>query len=147
MIWILPLFPAEPKLGPVLNPVTQFIPPGFPLAFLIPALVMDWLAARFKNSPAWLPFALGAVGFVTFFVAEWPLAQFILQSPLARNPIVGSIYLDYTEGPRSLHALRQFFPSEPTGLFVQRMLIGLAASMLSARLGVACADWMQRVRR
>ena len=41
--WILPLFPAEPKLGPVLNPVTYFVPPQFPLLFLIPAIALDLL--------------------------------------------------------------------------------------------------------
>src|SRR5947199_3691246 len=49
LIWILPLFPAEPNLGPVFNPVTQFIPPSFPLAFLYTAIAIDWLSQRFKN--------------------------------------------------------------------------------------------------
>ena len=146
MIWILPLFPAEAKLGPVFNPVTQFIPPGFPLAFLVPAIAMDWLSSRFANLRA-LPYALGAVCFITFFAAQWPLAQFILQSPLAQNPLIGSIYLDYSEGPRSFHALHRFIPTEDSGLFTQRLLIGLAASIVMARLGVACAEWMKRVKR
>ena len=37
-LWILPLFPAEPKLGPVYHPVTHFIPWEFPLLLIIPAL-------------------------------------------------------------------------------------------------------------
>src|SRR6516165_10428491 len=37
--WILPLFPAEPKLGPVFYPVTQFTPPEFPLLLIVPAFV------------------------------------------------------------------------------------------------------------
>ena len=41
LIWILPLFPAEPKLGPVYQHVTQFIPPEFPMMFIIPALALD----------------------------------------------------------------------------------------------------------
>ncbi len=144
LIWILPLFPAEPKLGPVMNPVTQFIPPSFPLALLVPAVALDWLVGRFGKVPAYL---LGAVCFGAFLLAQWPLAQFVLQSPLAQNPIIGSMYLDYTEGPRSMHALRRFFAAEPGGVFWLRMAIGLVASMIMARLGVACADWMKRVRR
>src|SRR5205807_6474952 len=35
--WILPLFPAEPKLGPVFQRVTHFVPNGFPLLLLAPA--------------------------------------------------------------------------------------------------------------
>ena len=145
MIWILPLFPAEPKLGPVFHPVTQFIPPNFPLAFLVPAFAMDWLASRYKGR--WVPYLLGAASFFMFLLAEWPLATIILQSPLAQNPLIGSMYLDYTEGPRSLHALQRFLATESDGLFNQRMFVGLLASIIMARLGVACADWMKRVRR
>jgi hypothetical protein len=36
--WILPLFPAEPKLGPVYTHVVQFIPPEFPLLVLVAGL-------------------------------------------------------------------------------------------------------------
>jgi hypothetical protein len=147
LIWILPLFPAEPKLGPVLNPVTQFIPPGFPLAFLAPALVMDWISARFKKAPAWLPYALGLVYFGVFLAVEWPLAEFLVHSPLARNPFIGAMYRDYLSGPRSYQALHLFFPSEGWALFARRMLVGLAASVAMSRLAFAAADWMRRVRR
>src|SRR5258706_5720925 len=46
LIWILPLFAAQPKLGPVYNPVTQFIPPNFPLLLIVPALAIDLLGQR-----------------------------------------------------------------------------------------------------
>ena len=36
-ILILPLFPAQPKLGPVYNPVTHMIPAKFPILILVPA--------------------------------------------------------------------------------------------------------------
>src|SRR6266849_2982770 len=38
LIWILPLFPAQPKLGPVFNPVTQFVPPNFPVLLIVSAV-------------------------------------------------------------------------------------------------------------
>ena len=46
LLWILPLFPAEPKLGPVLHPVTHFVPPEFPILILAPALVLDLVWRR-----------------------------------------------------------------------------------------------------
>jgi hypothetical protein len=46
MSWILPLFPAEPKLGPVYHHTTRFTPPEFPLLFLIPAFALDLLWQR-----------------------------------------------------------------------------------------------------
>ena len=45
-LWILPLFPAEPKLGPVYQKVTHFIPWDFPLLLLVPALALDLLGTR-----------------------------------------------------------------------------------------------------
>ena len=36
-LWILPLFAAEPKLGPVYRQVTHFIPWEFPLLLVVPA--------------------------------------------------------------------------------------------------------------
>src|SRR6185503_18927031 len=41
MSWILPLFPAEPKLGPVFWQVTRFVPPEFPFLLVVPAFVLD----------------------------------------------------------------------------------------------------------
>ena len=45
--WILQNFPATPRLGPVLNPITQYQPFMFPLLLVIPGLVLDWLMHRF----------------------------------------------------------------------------------------------------
>jgi hypothetical protein len=52
-ILILPLFPAEPKLGPVYHPVHQFIPAQFPVLLIVPAFVLDvfWNRTR-KWNPA-----------------------------------------------------------------------------------------------
>lgn len=45
-LWILPLFPAEPKLGPVYRPVTHFIPWEFPLLVIVPAFAVDLILQR-----------------------------------------------------------------------------------------------------
>ena len=37
MTWILPLFPAQPKLAPIFHPVTHMVPPAFPLLLIFPA--------------------------------------------------------------------------------------------------------------
>src|SRR4029453_1837162 len=46
MLWILPLFPAEPMLGPIYNRVTHMVPPAFPLLLVIPAFAIDLLLRR-----------------------------------------------------------------------------------------------------
>jgi hypothetical protein len=40
-LWILPLFAAQPKLGPVYQNVTHFIPMAFPLLLIVPGLALD----------------------------------------------------------------------------------------------------------
>src|SRR6185436_2022228 len=37
LLWLLPLCPAEPKLGPVFLRVTHLVPPDFPLLVIVPA--------------------------------------------------------------------------------------------------------------
>src|SRR5207248_3544358 len=49
MIWILQLAPATPKLAPVFNPVTNMVPPPFPLLLVVPALAID-LVMRDRKS-------------------------------------------------------------------------------------------------
>ena len=44
--WILPLFPAEPKLGPVYQKITHLIPPDFPMLLIVPAIVIDLVRRR-----------------------------------------------------------------------------------------------------
>ena len=46
---ILPLFPAEPKLGPVYQKVTHFVPLGFPLLLVVPAFVLDLVRPRIEK--------------------------------------------------------------------------------------------------
>ena len=57
MVWILPLFPAEPGLAPVYNRVTHMTPPSFPLLLVIPALAIDLI---FQAFPVLIP--MGAAG-------------------------------------------------------------------------------------
>src|SRR5258708_2005773 len=42
-LWIFPLFPGEPKLGPVYQHVTHFIPLHFPVLLVAPAFALDLL--------------------------------------------------------------------------------------------------------
>src|SRR4029434_9602330 len=46
MVWILPLFPAHPKLAPIYNPVDRMVPPAFPLLLVLPAIGIDLVMRR-----------------------------------------------------------------------------------------------------
>src|SRR5438874_2589974 len=83
MSWMLPLFPAQPKLGPVYHTVTQFIPPEFPLLLVIPALALDLLWQRTAAWSGWRQALVsGAVFLAAFAAVQWPFADFLM-SPAA----------------------------------------------------------------
>lgn len=147
-LWVLPLFPAEPKLGPVLHPVTHFIPWEFPLLIIVPAFVTDLILQR---TASWRPLmralVIGIAFFVVFVAVQWPMADFML-TPSARNWFFGSGYLDFGSGPRSPLARYVFFEREPTAMMFWRgMAIAALVSCFMAWLGVHAGRAMQKVRR
>jgi len=148
LMWILPLVPAEPKLGPVYQQVTHLMPNGFPLLLLVPAFAIDVLRARLQGRNRWLV-ALGAgVAFVALLLAvQWPFATF-LQSPAARNRVFGSHYVAYMLLPTSYTATHRFVPVEPTAaVFWRNLALAFVIAPLSARVGLAIGEWLRRLRR
>jgi hypothetical protein len=147
LLWILPLFPAQPKLGPVMHEVKQFIPADFPLLVLMPALVLDLLWPRMTAWSKWKQAAVSGVSFFGVLVpVEWLFADF-LQSPAARNAFFGSIYFSYFQSPQSYGATYRFVPYETAAQFRVGMAIALACAIVSAWLGMGAGDWLKRVRR
>jgi hypothetical protein len=148
LLWILPLFPAQPKLGPVYQPVTHFIPWEFPLLVIVPCAVVDLLLQR---TAAWrtLPraVAIGAAFLVTFALVQWPFANFLMTAH-ARNWFFGAHYMDYGTPPRSLYARFLFEVNEPTrAAFWQGMGIALVTSIVMAWVGLYGGRRLQRVQR
>jgi hypothetical protein len=146
-LWILPLFPAEPKLGPVYNVVTHFIPWEFPLLLLIPAFVMDLILQRTLTwRPLWRSFAIAVPFFLTFIAVQWPFANFLM-SPGARNWIFGTTYMDYGTRPTSLYARFQFIPPAPGAQFWRGMALAFLMTCVMTYVGLHVGRAMQRVRR
>ncbi len=147
-LWILPLFPAEPKLGPVFREVTHFIPWEFPLLLIVPAFVMDLIMQR---TATWRPvvraLAVGIAFFAVFIAVQWPFADFMM-TPAARNWFFGSGYVDFATPPRSPLARHEFFVREPTGvMFWRNMAIAALMAWFMAWLGMHLGRAMQKVRR
>jgi hypothetical protein len=147
-LWILPLFPAEPKLGPVYYPVTHFIPWEFPLLMIVPAVLVDLMLQR---STGWRPVLRGLVGGMVFLVSllavQWPFANFLM-TPLARNRLFGAHYFDYGTPPRSDYVRYLFFATETSAAqFWRGMLIAAVISCAMMWIGVRVGRTMQRVRR
>jgi hypothetical protein len=147
MLWILPLGPAETKLGPVYRQVSTLIPAEFPLLLIIPAVVLDLLWARTANWNKWLQSLAAGAGFVAVFVAvQWPFAGFLM-SPAARNRFFGAIYFDYNLRPSSFYVRHLFLPTEPSAEFLTQIALAILFAAVTTRIGIAWGEWMQRVRR
>jgi hypothetical protein len=147
MSWILPLFPAEPKLGPVYTQMTQFVPPEFPLLLLAPALALDLLWQRTAGWGAWRQALVSGTVFLAVFAAvQWPFADFLM-SPWARNWVFGAGYFSYSVRPTSLYARHLYWPTETGASFWKEAAIGLAMAIGTTRFGLAWGDWMRRIRR
>ncbi len=147
-IWILPLFAAEPKLGPVFQDVTRFVPPDFPPLLIVPAVAIDLLRRRAPAWPRWR-YALAA-GFVflgAFLAAQWPFANF-LQSPGARNWFFGTQHIPFFVPPESDYVRHLFTPLEQSSSeFFLTMAMALAAAMISTQLGIAWGEGMRKLQR
>ena len=148
LLWILPLFPAEPKLGPVYQQVTHFIPWEFPLLLIVPAFVTDLILQRTKE---WRPLVraivVGTAFFAAFLAVQWPFSDFMM-SPAARNWFFGSGYLDFGTPARSPLARYEYFYREPTrAMFWRNMALAGLTAWFFAWLGVHLGRAMQKVRR
>jgi hypothetical protein len=147
-LWILPLFAAQPKLGPVYQNVTHFIPMAFPLLLMVPGLMLDLLWRATKSWKPWLQAASTGMVFLLGLVAsQWPFANFLM-SPLSRNRIFGTHYFAYDDTAGFMYDPYKFQASENTRIqFWIVMTVALIAAILTTRLGFISANWIKRVQR
>ena len=148
MLWILPLFPAQPKLGPVYQHITHMVPMAFPILLVAPAIAIDWLRRTRIMQSKW-KFAMAAsVLFAAVLVAaQWPFAN-LLTSSHANNWFFGAHYFPYNDPPSSSDVRGIFVHWEATATqFWSGMGFALIGAMISTSLGLGCGNWMRRVRR
>lgn len=147
MVWVLPLFPAVPRLGPVLNPITHFQPFDFPLLILFPAIGIDLITQRFTVQNRWIRAGAYAFCFLTVLaLVQWPFANLLMSS----------------KGHWFLGTSKWYFGSDPNWEFrysfgpwmitsgmelVKGMAIALVIGLLAARVGLAWGSWMKRIMR
>ncbi len=158
-ILILPLVPAQPKLGPVYFPLTHLVPAKFPILIIVPALALDLLWQRIRRSDStsesegnagWKPWQIALVSGVVFIavlaLVEWPFASFLM-SKASANRFFGTIYFDYNSRPEGFDRLRQFFkPDSGWTLWFGFLRASLYAA-ISTWIGLAFGKWMRGVQR
>jgi hypothetical protein len=149
LLWVLPLFPAAPKLGPVYVQVSHFVPPPFPLLFLAPALAIDLLRQRiaWARDSSWKAALLtGGAFFGVFLVAQWTFA-YLLHSPASHNWVFGTQYFGYDNKPWWDNARNVFAAWETPAAFAINLAIALGLAILASRIGLGLARWLRVVQR
>ena len=91
---------------------------------------------------------IAGAGFVAATLAvSWPFAYFMM-SPDARNWVFTMHEFSYDTPPSQYHLAWTLRAYEQTRVeFWLGMLIALAATILSTRIGMLWGDWMRSIRR
>lgn len=147
-LWFFPLFPAEPKLGPVYQHVDHMIPLPFPILVIIPAFVLDWLFPRIQHLGKWTQAAIEGIIFVAVLLAVmWPFGSF-LHSQAARSWIFGTQHFAYFLPPTAPNIRNVFFDFEPTRIqFLATLALAVIGGIASTRIGITWGNFLARVRR
>ena len=148
-VWIFPLFPATPKLGPIGHEVTSMVPMHFPLLLVAPALAIDLVLRRMANRNAWLTALVLGFSFVAAFaIVQWPFAS-LLASDVGRHRFFGGGFAPYSMPAEMLVGPRGFWTEDggtPAALFGMVTWSVLAAT-ISSRVGLAWGGWLRAVTR
>ena len=148
LVWILPLFPAEPKLGPVRQHITHLIPLEFPILLVLPAFALDLVMHRIGEKRDWLlSLALGFAFFAVLLAVQWPFGNFLM-SPLSRNWVFATDQFGYyidSSWPTFNHIFYDWDGSR-TALIVG-LLAAIPLAVISARIALWWGEWMRRVKR
>ncbi|MFD2147661.1 hypothetical protein [Mucilaginibacter antarcticus] len=148
MVWILPIFPAEPKLGPVLNHITNYQSFHFPLLLIFPALAIDLINHRLQNlNSAVKALLLGIVFIVVLVTVQWPFGTF-LTTDYARNWFFGTTSWYFGADPD--YPFRYAFRPESVAHGValwQGLGYAIMFAFLSSWLGLSWGRWMRSVKR
>ena len=148
-LWIIPLFPAEPKLGPILNHFDHYQGFHFPLLLIVPAILLDILRNRYAHLNDWkLTLLLGTAFLLVFFVVQWYFGAFLMESPYARTWVFGSNYWYFGSNPDWEFRFKYApWMEDATPELLKGLGIALLSSLISTRVGLTWGNWMHKIQR
>jgi hypothetical protein len=148
-VWLLPLFPGSPKLGPIGHTVTQMVPLAFPTLLIFPAMAVDVIVRKFADRNPWLVSLMVGIAFVAVFaIVEWPFGM-LQATELGRSAFFGGSLGDYGAPPEMLVGPRQLWTDDGgiASTLFRMATFAVIAATLSARLGLARGSFLRRVVR
>jgi hypothetical protein len=144
--WVLMLFPATPKLGPIYQQITHYVPLDFPLLLVVPAFAIDlaWQRIRGWSTLRAAP-VLGLVFLVTLIAAQWTYSSFVLSH--GKNwffHLDNFVYWQQHGNEQWAFQFRTAKPGEDNALLYG---VALLYAIVSSAVGMGWGRWMTRVRR
>ena len=146
MLWVLPLFHAEPRLGPVLHVNPHFVGPEFPLLLIVPALAIDLVRPRLDGSNLIHALVTGSLFYFLLLALQWPFGDF-LNSPAARNAFFGCNQFGYFTNEHSPYFLGQFTTLETHSRFWLNLVVAWPLAIAMAYVGRPFGRWLANLRR
>jgi hypothetical protein len=148
LTFILPLFPAEPRLAPIRFNIDRMMPPQFPMLLIVPAIALDLVLQRWGGRKrGWMLAAvLGTAFLAVFFAVQWPFAD-VLQALSQRETILHQELRPYMVGAQSLFARGEYLAPADGMPLVKGLGIALVLAIVSARAGLGWGAFMARVKR
>jgi hypothetical protein len=151
---ILQLFPAQPRLAPIYNPITHFVPLPFPLLLIFPAIGIDLVLRFFGGATSWrrllVALLLGAAFLDAYVPVQWFFSEFLL-SPSGNNWLfVGNKVWGY--GSDVGKWMTEFWRSDPSSpkfdvLNTSSLFRAWLAAAFTSWLGLLLGGWMRKVQR
>ena len=147
LMWVIQLFPATPKLGPIYQPITHMVAMSFPVLVVVPAIGVDLVMQRVRVRPIIQAALLSVVFFGLFIAVQWPFASFLL-TPWARNGFFNADNFVYWMSPAGVEWSHRFIEREPGEMALPAQFgIALVLGALSSYVGLWFGTWMAKVRR
>jgi hypothetical protein len=147
LMWIIQLFPATPKLGPIYQPITHLVAMSFPALLIVPALGVDVVMQRVRARPLLLAVILSIVFLALYIAVQWPFASFLM-TPAARNALFNADNFVYWMSPSGVTWNHTWAPPDPSSAPLAAHLgFALGLGAISSYLGLWFGTWMTKVRR
>jgi hypothetical protein len=147
LMWIIQLFPATPKLGPIYQPITHMVAMAFPVLVIVPAIGVDILMRRVRARPLVLAPLLSLVFLALFLAVQWPFASFLM-SPAARNWFFNADNFVYWLSPSGVEWSRSFVSAPPgASPLPLQLAFAFVLGTISSYVGLWFGHWMTKVRR
>jgi hypothetical protein len=149
-VWILPLFPAQPKLAPIYNPIKNMVPPMFPLLMIFPAFAMDVIFRALGKGRGWkrdfILVLLLATAFLGLFTAvQWEFSKFLISLEAKNWFFAGGGFFTFADMPNEWW--NKFWRVDLDPVNGSTLFFGWLLAVISSAAGLSLGNWMARVQR